>query len=324
LQRLPNLLPALHVHQAAWKARVPRDLGSGWDFDDVRDHYVERLYGERAEAVRHSDPARHRALGRVVSGEAMARAFMQWRCAGSRCGGALVWLLRDLWPGAGWGVLDDACRPKAAFHALARVLQPVHLGITDDGLDGLSLHLVNERPDAIEAELEFVLYRDAEVAVAQWRRPLRLAPRSCRRIAATDGLEGFVDLNWVYRFGPPAGDIAVATLVERRGDGRRVELAQAFHRVVDGPLPRCSDIGLRAQARPMADGRIKVEIESRGLAWGVHFDAPGWRPEDEFFHVAPGGCRTVNFVPVASRQRAWRSSISALNGQSTAIALLAQ
>ena len=321
LQRVPNPLPSLQVHHSAWKARSPRDLGAGWDFDDVRDHYVERLFGERADLVRRADPARHLALGRAASGEAMARAFTRWRSASSQCSGALVWFLRDLWPGAGWGLLDDACQPKPAFHAIARVLQPLHLGITDDGMNGLSLQLVNERAHPVDAELELTLYRDGEFAALHWRRAVWLDGRSRKSVAATDGLEGFADLNWVYRFGPPAGDVVVATLLDRRAGSERIELTQAFHRVVDGVPHRQADIGLRGEARLIDNDRMELVITTRALAWGVHFDAPGWRAEDEFFNIAPGGRRVTYLQPASAGQPAWRASVAALNGHSTSVPL---
>ena len=131
-------------HHPRWKARVPRDLGAGWDFEDVRDHYLERLFGVDPLELRYSDHERYLALGRLTSGEVMAAVFAEWRRRRSTCAGGLVWFLRDLWPGAGWGVLDAHGRPKAAYYYLRRALQPVAVFFTDEGLNGLSFHAVNE------------------------------------------------------------------------------------------------------------------------------------------------------------------------------------
>ena len=93
---------------------VPRDLGADWDFDDVRDHYLKRLFGIDPAAAR----GRPRALPRPrapVSGEAMAAVFGEWRRAARRARGGLVLWPRDLWPGAGWGLLDHAGAPKVAL-----------------------------------------------------------------------------------------------------------------------------------------------------------------------------------------------------------------
>ena len=60
-------------------------------------------------------PPRPRALpglSRAVTGEAMAAVFGEWRRAGSPCGGGLVLWLRDLAPGAGWGLVDHSGAPK--------------------------------------------------------------------------------------------------------------------------------------------------------------------------------------------------------------------
>ncbi len=64
-----------------WKRGVPRDSGAGWDFEDVRDHYLKLLYSVDPVALRYSDTARYWELSRMVSGELMAEVFGEWRRA---------------------------------------------------------------------------------------------------------------------------------------------------------------------------------------------------------------------------------------------------
>ncbi len=90
-------------HHPAWKAAVPRDNGSSWDFEDVRDHYVYALFGEDAREVRWSDPERYLDLGRAAVCEAFASTLGYWRRPDSRCDGALTLALRDLEPGPDGG-----------------------------------------------------------------------------------------------------------------------------------------------------------------------------------------------------------------------------
>ncbi|MGH8639633.1 MAG: glycoside hydrolase family 2 protein, partial [Burkholderiales bacterium] len=126
---LARMLPAGRTpgDHPQWKAGVPRDPGAEWDFEDVRDHYVELLFSVDAVNLRAVDPERYLALGRVATGEAMLRTFAEWRRPGSSCRGGLVWFARDFYPGAGWGILDSTGRPKAAYWYLKRVLAPVAL-----------------------------------------------------------------------------------------------------------------------------------------------------------------------------------------------------
>src|SRR6185295_8485038 len=113
----------------------------------------------------------------------------------------------DLWEGAGWGVIDALGEPKAAWHALKRVLQPRMLAISDEGNNGLALHVVNDAPADLDATLDLTLYRGSEVVVAQARRPIHVAARGATEFSADELFDGFNDLSWAYRFGPPSYDV---------------------------------------------------------------------------------------------------------------------
>jgi len=282
IARMPGGL-ATRVHHPQWKARSPRDLGAGWDFDDVRDHYLQSLFGVDPRRLRSADHDRYLALSRLVTGEAMAAAFSEWRRPASRCGGAMVLSLRDLWAGAGWGVIDDAGAPKACYHALKRVLQPLTVLLTDEGGNGLFIHVINEREQEATVAIELGAWQHGETEVAVGSKSLTLQGRSARSLSAIDLLDHFMDLGYAYRFGPPPCDVVAVAL---RGVGGE-RIAQAFHFPAGMPLGPEGDVGLSAKAAMTGDGTAELTVSTRRLALGVHFDIPGFEAEDEYFHLAP-------------------------------------
>jgi beta-mannosidase len=288
---------ATRAHQATWKRRAPRDLDAGWDFDDVRDHYLAELFGVDPMKLRYADHERYLALGRVVVGEVMAATFAEWRRAGSRCGGGLVWFLRDLWRGAGWGIVDADGQPKSGYHYLRRALQPIAVHFSDEGNNGLDVQLHNERPEPLEVRLELSLFR-GDVALAGHARDLSMPARSRRSMPAAELLEGFVDLSYAFRFGPPACDLAVARLW--RGDER---LAEAFHLPLGLAGLGQHDLGFEASAEPLADGDATLTLTTRSHAHAVAIEVPGYWPADDFVHLAPGDRRCIHLhrTPAAKR-----------------------
>ncbi len=286
---LPKTIsPSLRVHHPAWKARTPRDLGAGWDFDDVRDDYLQKLFRIDPIQIRYADHDRYTQLGRAASGEVMAAVFGEWRRKRSLCRGGLIWFLRDLWPGAGWGVVDSAGVPKSAYWYLRRALAPIAVHISDEGGSGLFLHVVNDRPQPVGGELEVALYRAGEVAVGSARRPVEILAHDAIELAAAALFDHLSDLSYAYRFGPPSQDLIVATFRAPGG----IE-AQAFHFPLGLPSHRELDLGLTAEARVVADGSAELTVRTRRFAQSIAVEVDGFIPDDDWFHLPPGGQRTL-------------------------------
>uniref|UniRef100_A0A9E7ZGW9 Glycoside hydrolase family 2 protein n=1 Tax=Bosea sp. NBC_00436 TaxID=2969620 RepID=A0A9E7ZGW9_9HYPH len=283
--------PPAITHHPDWKRGVPRDAGASWDFEDVRDHYLERLYRLDPARLRREDPERYFALSRATVPEVMEAAFAEWRRPGSPTRGALVWLLQDLQPGAGWGVIASDGEPKSAWHGLARAFRPVQLALTEEGVNGLALHVLNERPEPLAATLELTCWRDGATAVAQAGREIMLEPRGAVTLSAFDLIGRFFDITYAYRFGPPGHDVTSAVL-RRAGDGQ--VLAEAFH----FPLGRGHErhqLGLAAALERDGEGWSLV-LSTQRFAQSVEIVDPHWRPEQNWFHLAPGEPRRVRLL----------------------------
>jgi beta-mannosidase len=184
---------------------VPRDSGADWDFADVRAHYLWQRYG----------PDGTTADAQRVTGEVMADVFGEWRRPDSGCGGGIVLWLRDVVPGAGWGLLDHEGSPKPAALALAPVLQPVAVWIVDEGLNGLDVHVANDRPDPVDGTLAVALLREDGTSGESAALELSV-PADGHQVVGVEALLGrFADASYAYRFGPPphAGVRAVLTIL---------------------------------------------------------------------------------------------------------------
>ncbi len=283
------------VHEPRWKAAVPRDPGTSWDFEDIRDHYLQTLYDVAPDRLRREDPARYFELSRAVIADVMRETFSEWRRSGSRCAGALVWQFQDVMPGAGWGVIDAAHRPKSAWYALRQVLQPIQVLLVDEGLNGLDVHVVNERPAPLSAAVELVALRDGRTPVARAGGPVRIAAHDTVRLGSAELLGRFFDWTYAYRFGPCEHDTVVATL--RADDGTL--LSQAFH------FPSRTHPAVLAPREPGIEACVSrtgetwhVDIDTRHVARHVQIDAPGFMPSDDWFHLAPGTPARIALVPL--------------------------
>jgi beta-mannosidase len=284
----------LVVQHPRWKQGVPRDSGSGWDFEDVRDHYLALLFDLDPVQLRRVDHERYLELSRAVTGEVMAEVFGEWRRSASSCGGALVLWLRDLAAGAGWGVVDHRGEPKVAYHHLRRALAPVAVWTTDEGLNGVAVHVANDRPQMLAARLRVSLYRDFELQLHESHETIELPAHGHSEHDVEQLLGRFVDASWAYRFGPPAQDLLVASL-ERRSEHGVELISQSVRFPAARPtVAESADrIGLSATFHELADDAVRLRVRSRRFAYGVRVHAPGFAPSDDAFSIEPGGERTV-------------------------------
>jgi beta-mannosidase len=301
-------------HDPVWKQATFHDTGRSWDLEDVRDHYAGRLFGCDPQLLRYLDPERALDLGRATVAELMTQVLMEWRRPGSSCAGALLVALRDAVPGAGWGVVDALGRPKAPWFALRRVLAPVAVLVTDEGLNGLRLHVVNDGPGPLAAVVRVELFGASGIRADEASLPVDVPARDACTIDVDSLFDGFRDIAYAYRYGPPAYDAVAVSLVNAAGDvvSEAVVLPGGQNRPLD------TGVGLEAVARPGGDGTWSLALRCARLAQWVEIETPGYRPADSWFHLVPGRTRLVTLAPLGDDESTTPSGrVRALNSPSS-------
>jgi beta-mannosidase len=224
----------------------------------------------------------------------------------------VLWL-RDLVPGAGWGLLDHEGRPKPVYHFLRRALAPIAVWSIDEGLGGVIAHVANDLPAPLECELRLALYSGGELLVGEAKVPIGIAAHGSADWDVEALLGRFVDLSWAYRFGPPAQDAIVLSL-EAPG-AHAAPISQSVRFPAGRPLRREAPaaIGLHARvtgasaganehgeskAGARGEGTMQLRLQTTRLAYGVSVDVPGYAPEDNWFTLEPEAERIVTLHPL--------------------------
>lgn len=189
------------VHSPAWKAGVPRDSSAGWDFEDIRDHYLSQKFSVSPSELRYSDNETYFQLATVAPAEVMQEVMSVWRSHLSRCRGALMWFYSDIIAGAGWGIVDFYHRPKSAYYLLKRTWQPVQVCVCEDGLQGHTVTVLNETGEEAALTLTVALIgMDAQI-LEERTLPVNVNARA-QDVLSVDTLFGrFLDTTHVYKFG---------------------------------------------------------------------------------------------------------------------------
>lgn len=296
----------LTAHQPLWKSRVPKDNGSDWDFEDVRDHYLHELFGIDPLELKNTDTARYLMLSRVASGEVMNQVFSEWRSSNNNCSGGLVWFYKDLLPGAGWGVIDSDNNPKAAYYYLKRTLQPINLVITDEGLQGLHLHIINESPALFTGVLEFSLLNNGNIYVAKTRKEITVSANQTATFQADNLLGGFYDTSYAYRFGVPNHEVSCATIKDAAGK----IINQQFNFPLKQQLTNVDHALIKSEISSLENNEYQLSISADFFMHAIEITCNGFLPSDNYFHLMPNEPRFITLTPL---QRSTKSPVIFIN-----------
>ncbi|MBB4276663.1 hypothetical protein GGE12_004460 [Rhizobium mongolense] len=105
---------------------------------------------------------------------------------------------------------------------------------TDEGTNGLDVHVINESNVTLDLDLEVRCLRDGWQKVVSGKLGLPIEARAKRKIACTDLFGAFFDTTYAFRFGPPSHDVTVPRLIASETEAL---IAEAF----DFPLGRTKD-----------------------------------------------------------------------------------
>jgi beta-mannosidase len=195
-------------------------------------------------------------------------------------------------------------------------MAPVAAWTTDEGVNGVAIHIANDRAAPLRSRLRVASYRGLEVRVAEVAEPVELPGHGYARRSVEALLGHFADAAWAYRFGPPAADAIFVTL-ESEDPAAPISQAVRFPGGLSHTRAPAARLGLEATAEPAGDGSVTIEITTALLAYGVRVHAPGFVPDDDAFSIEPGATRRLRLARLSADLEFSGATLEALNMHGT-------
>ena len=210
------------------------------------------------------------------------------------CGGALLWQLNDCWPTISWAIVDYFLKPKPAYYAVKRVLNPIAVGVRREHHDWSVAHaqppktsryelwIASNQFEAVQGkvELRFISVNTGdEIRAPIVRDNVTIAPNG-----TTDIIDGVID-----HIAEPEPHVLAARLWV---DGKIVA------RDVDWPQPfkylNLSDRQLEvAWQSEQTDEGVLVVNAHKPVKCIVFEEQDGVQLEDNAIDVVPGDEQTI-------------------------------
>lgn len=292
-----------------WASRIPRDLSAGWDFESIRDNYLEQLFNIDPLSLRRQNIEKYIELSRVVSGEVITQVFQHWRSTNSQCNGGLIWFNRDFWPSAGFGLIDSNNHPKAAYFQLKNIWGNQLVILTNEGLDGAYISLINETSEQLTGEIEVILLKDNETVVAQATKEVNISANDKQKHSVDKILQRFYDTGYAYKFGQPQFDIMICRLKNQS----QSLIHEAFMFIGGYNIKPADNAVISATAKQIEQETLSLTIVSDQFLQFVRITARDYQAEDNYFHLSPNSEKTIILNKISSDDKKFRGHIEATN-----------
>ena len=213
------------------------------------------------------------------------------------CGGALLWQINDCWPTISWAIVDYFLKPKPAYYAVRRVLNPIAVGVQREHHDWSVCHAQPPRNSRYEmwvvSNKSHTVRGSVELRFLSVNTGVEIRPPILRDVLiATNGTTNIITDGTIDHIAEPEPHVLAARLwVDNQIVARDVDWPQPF-KYLDLSGPGIESV--RWERVKESPDRYLLRITAlKPVKCLVFEERDGVRFSDNAMDVVPGDVQSV-------------------------------